>query len=70
MDLAAEVDNGLHKYFHLARQQLQVKSGGKGGIVVRGIKAVFLPARSSTRRVTGLPRRRTSSTSKAHSAPD
>jgi hypothetical protein len=42
MDLAAEVDNGLHKYFHLARQQLQVKSGGKGGIVVRGIKAVFL----------------------------
>jgi hypothetical protein len=54
MDLAAEVDNGLHKYFHLARQQ---KMEEVARTLVHEV-------------VTGLPRRRTSSTSKAHSAPD
>jgi hypothetical protein len=46
LKLAAEVDDGLHKYFHLVEQSLKLKQQDrvlqKQGIAVRGIQRVFL----------------------------
>jgi hypothetical protein len=42
LDLAADVDNGLHKYFHLVRQDLSRKIDGSA---VRGIQRVFVQIR-------------------------